>query len=107
MLDTALLPTLNALLNATTALLLVRGWWLVRRGEHERHRVAMLGACVGSALFLTFQRLDPAGLLTNAAPGSGSFGTAIAGAVLALPALLVLAMTRKAFDLRPHPVDNA
>lgn len=51
-LDTALLPTLNALLNATTSLLLARGWWLIRRGERERHRVAMLGACVGSALFL-------------------------------------------------------
>ena len=51
-LDATLLPTVNALLNATTAALLVRGWWLIRRGERERHRVAMLGACVGSALFL-------------------------------------------------------
>ncbi len=51
-LDATLLPTVNALLNATTAALLVHGWWLIRRGERERHRVAMLGACVGSALFL-------------------------------------------------------
>jgi uncharacterized membrane protein YozB (DUF420 family) len=51
-LDTSLLPTLNALLNALTAVLLVRGWWLIRRGDRERHRVTMLGACVGSALFL-------------------------------------------------------
>jgi uncharacterized membrane protein YozB (DUF420 family) len=51
-LDTSLLPTLNALLNALTAVLLVRGWWLIRHGQRARHRRAMLGAFAGSTIFL-------------------------------------------------------
>ena len=51
-LDSTLLPTLNALLNALTTVLLLRGWWLIRHGRQEEHRVAMLGALTGSTLFL-------------------------------------------------------
>ena len=46
------LPTLNAALNATTAVLLLTGWWLVRRGQKRAHRAAMLAAVATSALFL-------------------------------------------------------
>lgn len=46
------LPTLNALLNATSAVLLVTGWLLIRRGRQGAHRQAMLGAVGCSALFL-------------------------------------------------------
>jgi uncharacterized membrane protein YozB (DUF420 family) len=46
------LPTLNAALNATTAVLLLTGWWLVRRGRKRAHRVVMLAAVATSALFL-------------------------------------------------------
>jgi uncharacterized membrane protein YozB (DUF420 family) len=46
------LPTLNALLNATSAVLLLSGWWLIRRGKREAHRLAMLAALATSALFL-------------------------------------------------------
>lgn len=46
------LPTLNAVLNATAALLLLAGWWLIRRGRRDAHRLAMLGAFSVSALFL-------------------------------------------------------
>jgi uncharacterized membrane protein YozB (DUF420 family) len=46
------LPTLNAVLNATSALLLLVGWWLVRRGRREAHRRAMLAALGTSSLFL-------------------------------------------------------
>ena len=46
------LPTLNAVLNATAALLLLAGWWLIRRGRRDAHRVAMLSAFSVSALFL-------------------------------------------------------
>jgi uncharacterized membrane protein YozB (DUF420 family) len=46
------LPTLNAALNATTAVLLLTGWWLIRRGRKQAHRVAMLAAVATSALFL-------------------------------------------------------
>jgi uncharacterized membrane protein YozB (DUF420 family) len=46
------LPTLNALLNALAALLLVVGWLLIRRRRIEAHRRAMLAAFATSALFL-------------------------------------------------------
>jgi uncharacterized membrane protein YozB (DUF420 family) len=46
------LPTLNAVLNTASALLLFAGWWLIRRGRREAHRRAMLAAVGTSALFL-------------------------------------------------------
>jgi uncharacterized membrane protein YozB (DUF420 family) len=46
------LPTLNAVLNATSALLLLTGWWLIRRGRRVAHRRAMLAALATSSLFL-------------------------------------------------------
>ena len=46
------LPTLNAALNATSAILLFAGYVLIRRGRQEAHRRAMLAAVTCSALFL-------------------------------------------------------
>lgn len=46
------LPTVNAVLNATSALLLLVGWRLIRRGRIEAHRRAMLAAVASSTLFL-------------------------------------------------------
>ena len=46
------LPALNASLNATAALLLTLGWWLIHRGRISAHRRAMIAACVVSTLFL-------------------------------------------------------
>ena len=46
------LPTLNAVLNATSAVLLLTGWWLIRRGRRDAHRRAMLAALATSTLFL-------------------------------------------------------
>jgi len=46
------LATLNALLNALAAVLLVTGWVLVRRGRRNAHRAAMIAAFVVSTLFL-------------------------------------------------------
>jgi uncharacterized membrane protein YozB (DUF420 family) len=51
-LNAPLQPTLNALLNATSACLLACGWWLARRGRVEWHRRLMLGAVASSTLFL-------------------------------------------------------
>ena len=47
------LPALNALLNATSAALLMAGFILIKRGRREAHRKAMLAALVSSTLFLT------------------------------------------------------
>jgi len=46
------LPTVNAILNATSAVLLVCGYAFIRSGKVEVHRICMLGAFVVSALFL-------------------------------------------------------
>ena len=47
-----LLPSVNATLNATSAVLLVLGWRAVKRREIERHRRLMISAAVVSAAFL-------------------------------------------------------
>ncbi len=46
------LPTLNALLNATSAALLLTGWRLIRTGRRQAHHKAMTAALACSALFL-------------------------------------------------------
>ena len=46
------LPTLNAALNAASAVLLLTGWWLIRRGRRVAPRRAMLAALATSTLFL-------------------------------------------------------
>ncbi len=45
-------PSLNAILNATSAALLLTGWRLIRSGRRQAHRRAMIGAFVTSSLFL-------------------------------------------------------
>lgn len=46
------LPTLNALLNTTSAVLLVSGYRLIRQGRRDAHKKAMTAALAVSALFL-------------------------------------------------------
>jgi uncharacterized membrane protein YozB (DUF420 family) len=50
--DVAALPTLNALLNGTSAVLLTAGWIFIRRRNIAAHRACMLGAFAISTLFL-------------------------------------------------------
>lgn len=46
------LPALNAALNATSSLLLLLGYALIRAGRRAAHRAAMLSAAFTSTLFL-------------------------------------------------------
>jgi uncharacterized membrane protein YozB (DUF420 family) len=46
------LPTLNAVLNTASAVLLLGGWWLIRHGRRDAHRRTMLAAVTTSTLFL-------------------------------------------------------
>jgi uncharacterized membrane protein YozB (DUF420 family) len=46
------LPTVNAALNATAALLLVVGYFFIRRGMVRQHRACMIAAFIVSTLFL-------------------------------------------------------
>lgn len=65
------LPTLNAILNSTSGLLLLFGWLNIRRRRIERHRRFMLGACVSSALFLTSYVVYHARAGSKPFPGQG------------------------------------
>lgn len=49
---TSALPTLNAVLNGLSALLLLVGYALIRRGNVRAHRACMLAAFGASTLFL-------------------------------------------------------
>ncbi|MGE3842736.1 MAG: DUF420 domain-containing protein [Vicinamibacterales bacterium] len=51
--DISLLPTVNACLNAVAAVLLTRGWFLIRARRIQAHRQTMIAALGCSALFLT------------------------------------------------------
>jgi uncharacterized membrane protein YozB (DUF420 family) len=46
------LPALNAALNATAAILLIRAYALIRAGQRDAHRKTMLAAFATSVLFL-------------------------------------------------------
>lgn len=46
------LPTLNAILNATSAILLIAGYVLIRGGRVTPHKACMLSAFIVSILFL-------------------------------------------------------
>jgi uncharacterized membrane protein YozB (DUF420 family) len=46
------LPAVNATLNSISALLLVTGWILIKRGRIAQHRAVMIAAVSTSALFL-------------------------------------------------------
>jgi len=46
------LPTVNAALNTTAAILLITGYILIRKGRKEAHRKVMLAAFTTSVLFL-------------------------------------------------------
>lgn len=52
MLDIRYLPTVNAILNAISACLLIFGYAFIRKRNITAHRVCMLAAMVASALFL-------------------------------------------------------
>jgi putative membrane protein len=65
------LPTVNAALNAASALLLALGFRAIRAGDRELHRKLMLAACATSALFLAsyLTRVSLTG--THRFPGEG------------------------------------
>jgi uncharacterized membrane protein YozB (DUF420 family) len=49
---TPVLPSINAALNATSAVLLVWGYTLIRRKRVQTHRKVMISAFIASCLFL-------------------------------------------------------
>ena len=52
MLDVSALPLINALLNMTSALLLLLALWFIKQKEIQKHKITMLCAFGSSSLFL-------------------------------------------------------
>jgi uncharacterized membrane protein YozB (DUF420 family) len=65
------LPALNAALNATSAVLLVIGYSLIRSGRIRQHRAVMIAACAVSTLFLTSYVIYHANVGSKRFPGQG------------------------------------
>ena len=68
------LPPINAALNATSAVLLVTGYLLVRRGSYRAHAGMMISALGVSSVFLVFYLWHKQ--LLHAATGSYNTSTA-------------------------------
>ena len=66
------LPTLNAVLNTTSAILLTTGYVLIRRHRVTQHRVCMLAAFASSTLFLLSYLVYHANVGSVAFTGQGS-----------------------------------
>ena len=66
------LPSVNALLNATSAVLVFLGWRAIRAGQRDRHRNLMIGACGSSVLFLVGYLTRIALTGTHRFPGTGA-----------------------------------
>ena len=66
------LPTLNAVLNSTSAILLITGYVLIRRRRVTQHRVCMLAAFASSTLFLISYLVYHANVGSVAFTGQGS-----------------------------------
>ncbi len=76
MINLSQLPTLNAFLNGLSTLLLVFGFWLIRRGHRAAHRAVMLGAFTSSSLFLVSYLVYHAQVGSKRFPGTGALRTA-------------------------------
>jgi putative membrane protein len=66
------LPSVNAALNAASAILVFLGWRAIRAGERGRHQGLMLAACTSSALFLVGYLTRIALTGTHRFPGGGA-----------------------------------
>jgi putative membrane protein len=66
------LPTLNAILNTTSAVFLFLGWRAIRGGRRDLHRNLMIAACGSSVLFLASYLTRVALTGTHRFPGDGA-----------------------------------
>jgi len=82
-------PTINATLNAVTALLLVTGWLLIRRKRIAAHRACMIAAMLTAALFLTSYLYYHFHAGTTRFPGAGWPRTLYLGILLSHTVLAV------------------
>jgi uncharacterized membrane protein YozB (DUF420 family) len=98
---TAWLPSVNAFLNATAAVLLVWGYTLIRRKRIDAHRRVMISAFVTSCLFLVCYLVYHAQVGSKHFPHAGAIRTvylSILGThtvlAAAVPVLAILTLRR-------------
>jgi len=65
------LPKLNAILNTTAFLLLLGGWWAIKRGRRQLHPKLMTGALISSIVFLASYLTYHAVVGVTRYPGEG------------------------------------
>jgi uncharacterized membrane protein YozB (DUF420 family) len=65
------LPTLNAILNATSAVILTVGWIFIKSGRITAHRRCMISAFITSSLFLISYVTYHAKIGSKPFPGTG------------------------------------
>lgn len=98
------LPTLNAILNATSGVLLAIGYRFIRRGDVARHRRCMIAAFASSTLFLISYLTYHFQAGTTRFPGTGVFRVAylaLLGSHVVLAAAIVpLSLTTLILALR-------
>lgn len=95
------LPTVNAVLNAVSAVLLVWGYALIRRHDVKKHRKVMLSAFAASSLFLICYVFYHAQVGTVRFHGTGAIRTAYLGILAthtvlaaAVPVLAIMTLSR-------------
>ncbi len=71
MINYALLPALNAGLNATTTLLILLGYWLIKQKAWTGHALCMILAMITSTLFLVSYLIYHAHHGSTSFPGQG------------------------------------
>jgi putative membrane protein len=91
MLTVSDLPTVNAVLNSLSAVLLLTGFWLIRRRNVHAHRFVMISAFVCSTLFLVSYLTYHAQVGSKRFPGSGGLRTLYLG-ILASHTILAAAV---------------
>jgi uncharacterized membrane protein YozB (DUF420 family) len=95
------LPTVNAVLNATAAVLLVWGYRLIRRKRVETHRRVMIAAFAVSCLFLVCYLVYHAQVGSVRFPHTGALRTVYLGILgthtvlaAAVPVLAIITLRR-------------
>jgi putative membrane protein len=86
------LPSVNATLNATSAVLLCLGWRAIRAGRKELHRAFMIAACASSTLFLAGYLTRIALTGTHRFPGDGALRLAYVAVLSSHTVLAVLTL---------------
>jgi uncharacterized membrane protein YozB (DUF420 family) len=104
MLTIADLPALNATLNATSGVLLLAGWILIKRRRIAQHRACMIAAFAASTLFLVSYVVYHVHTGSRPFPGQGAvrlvYFTILISHIILAAAIVPMALVTLARGLR-------